>query len=224
MSQDKGSARPAQETCYRLTGSFGDGTCESLALFVTCVNCPEFARIGQTLFSRRPDDSYLETWTRTVARSREGKKAEGEGYLLFTVAGQSMAVSVARLHRVFPARAIHSVPGKAETPLLGVVNLEGELTACLCLARLLGLAGAKDKSRAEAFPLVSVHAEWGNFAFPVETVSGVRRIPNKDIVPAPALAALAENALVKGIVAVDGLSVSVLDGAELARVAGNTLR
>lgn len=202
----------------------GDGTCEFLARFVTCINCPDYARIGQTLFSREPDQEYLDDWTAAAARPPAAPESEGRGYLAFFVGGERLAVSVARLSRVFPPRTIHSVPGRDHSPLLGVVNLDGELTACLCLAHILGLSGARNRAQAQACPLVAVHAELCDFAFPVEKVIGVRRIPEPDLMAAPATLGLSEHPLVRGIVASELESLAVLNGSELVNVAAGALR
>lgn len=214
----------APQPCYRVSGTMGDGTCEFLARYVTCSNCPDFARIGQTLFSREPDPGYLDEWTANVARPPAVPDNEGRGYLVFSVAGERLAAPVASLSRVFPPRTIHSVPGKAQSSLLGVVNLDGELTACLCLAHILGLSRSKNRAQAQACPLVAVHDELCDFAFPVEKVCGVRRIPDHELAPAPALVGLSEHPLVRGIAAMEEGSLAVLDDSELVNAAAGALR
>jgi purine-binding chemotaxis protein CheW len=71
-------------------------------------------------------------------RPSEHACAGGQDHVAVTVAGQLFGLPIDRVHEVFVASAITSVP-LAPREVLGLLNLRGRVITAVCLRRRLGL-------------------------------------------------------------------------------------
>ena len=91
-------------------------------------------------------ERVLQERARQLAQRKTGMQREGDRLMLlvFSVGQQRYALEVASLARVLPLTSCTPVPGAPEE-LVGLINVGGEITSVLDLARLLKLPGASER-------------------------------------------------------------------------------
>ncbi len=87
------------------------------------------------------EDAYRRRATQLAARTAAAADATKLAVLVFGLGAERYAIELSLLAEVFPFRGCTAVPG-APPPLLGVINVRGDLRAVLDLHRLLNLAPA----------------------------------------------------------------------------------
>lgn len=103
--------------------------------------------------------------------------------LVVSAAGSHYAIAIERIREIVRLPAITRIP---RTPdwMVGVVALRGEIVQVVDLCRRLGLS-SRPPSRASR--IVSIHgADEGIAGILVDSVDGVMRVPEQEILPAPA--------------------------------------
>jgi chemotaxis-related protein WspD len=223
MDESSVHAAP-RDDCWNRIGTRGDGSCERLAHYVRCLNCPVFEEAAARMLDR-PAQRTAHASVPEGGHAAPSGAARGEGSLVFRVGAEWLALSAQALRYVGEARAIHSLPHRRSPAVLGVVNVRGVLTLAASLAELLRIdasAGAKPDATANsaapgarartATPRLLV-AEWGGetTAFPVDDVEGVAYFGKDALLPAPATLAHAAGRHVRGVFAWRGRSVGVLE-------------
>lgn len=178
--------------CWQHIGVWGNGSCGELEAHLHCRNCPTYAAAAMRLLDSRPPAGYRREWTEHIAE-RAVAAAVGTPLLVFRVGDDWLALGMSAMEEVGELRRIHTLPHRREGVLLGVVNVRGELLACVSVGRLLGLekgvgAGSAlpDKS---AGRLLVVHHGGERYAFPVTEVRGVQHL----VLPAESAAAAPED-------------------------------
>lgn len=234
-AMDDSTARAApRDDCWNRIGTRGDGSCERLAHYVRCLNCPVFEEAAARMLDR-PAQRTARAPEPGSGHAAPSGAARGEGSLVFRVGAEWLALTAQALRYVGEARPIHSLPHRRSPAVLGVVNVRGVLTLAASLAELLRIdatadasAGAKADAAAKAASAVSgvpgvpgarpatprlLVAEWGGetTAFPVDDVEGVAYFGKDDLLPAPATLAHAAGRHVRGVFAWRGRSVGVLE-------------
>jgi chemotaxis-related protein WspD len=127
-----------QGDCWNRIGVRGDHSCPELAQYVHCQNCPVFAAAGRRFLDAPTPPGYLDEWAERLAAPVEEAAADLEGALVFRLADEWLALSVHALVEVTTPRPVHRVPHRGGL-LAGLVNIRGELSLCVHLAKLLGI-------------------------------------------------------------------------------------
>lgn len=209
------------DNCWNRIGTRGDGSCERLARYVRCLNCPVFEEAAARMLDR-PVQRPARVPEAGSGHAAQSGAAHGEGSLVFRVGAEWLALTAQALRYVGEARAIHSLPHRRSPAVLGVVNVRGVLTLAASLAELLRIdASANAAAQAAALggagtrsatPRLLV-AEWAGetTAFPVDDVEGVAYFGKDDLLPAPATLAHVAGRHVRGVFAWRGRSVGVLE-------------
>jgi chemotaxis-related protein WspD len=233
QAMDEVSARSAPlDNCWNRIGTRGDGSCERLAHYVRCLNCPVFEQAAARMLDRpvQQGSRAPEPVESNGGHAAQSGETRGEGSLVFRVGAEWFALGASALRYVGEARAIHSLPHRRGAAVLGVVNVRGVLTLAASLAELLNIDPAASPTNAPAntaanAPGVPGHAgaraatprvlvtEWDGetTAFPVDDVEGVAYFGPADLLPAPATLAHAAGRHVRGVFAWRGRSVGVLE-------------
>ena len=121
-----------------------------------------------------------EYW-QALEEGSELKAAETEEFLLFRLGGQSFALPTPLAREVLRVPKLVLVP-RVDQPILGIVNLRGQVLAVTDLCPLLGLTR---ETEVESGRLIIVEAAGITTALAVEEVIGIRRFPVKEIEPLP---------------------------------------
>lgn len=172
-------APKAAADCWQQIGVWGNGSCAELAAHLHCRNCPTYAAAAMRLLDARPPADYRREWTMHLAERAEATAA-GTPVLVFRIGDEWLALAIAVMEEVGETRPIHSLPHRRGSVLLGVVNVRGELLACVSVGRLLGVEkgrGAGELLPAKSAGRMLVVSHGGErFAFPVTEVRGVQHL------------------------------------------------
>jgi chemotaxis-related protein WspD len=168
----------AVDDCWNRIGVYGDKSCPKLPGFVHCHNCDTYAAAATALLDRyqlRDDADTIEIG----ARHEDGAAVQTRSLLIFRLGDEWLALPTRVLTQVAPVQAIHSLPHRRSTALLGVSNVRGTLVACLSLFKLLDLDEVALPSGSRTFPrmLILATPDDGNVVCPVDEVDGIQAIP-----------------------------------------------
>jgi chemotaxis-related protein WspD len=122
--------------------------------------------------------------------------------VIFRLESESFALPTQAFQEVAERRPQHSLPHRARTVALGVVNVRGELLVCASLARLLGLTESAPRNRRGPHDRLLV-ANWNGHrvAFPVDEVFGIHRFQQDDLREAPSTVARSTLTYTRGVIA-----------------------
>ncbi len=174
--------------CWQHVGVWGNGSCAELAAHLHCRNCPTYAAAAMRFLDARPPSDYRQEWTAHLAE-KTAAAAAGAPLLVFRIGDEWLALDIGAMEEVGETRPIHTLPHRREGVLLGVVNVRGELLACVSVGRLLGVQ--KGVGTGDALPdraagrLLVVSHDGERFAFPVTEVRGVQHLVLPAEPPAP---------------------------------------
>ncbi len=204
--------------CWQHIGVWGNGSCPELKAHLHCRNCPVYAAAALHLLDARPPAGYRQEWTEHLA-GRQHAGPAGTPLLVFRIGDEWLALGIGVMEEVGETRPIHTLPHRREGVLLGVVNVRGELLACVSVGRLLGIekgvgAGTHLPKLAAGRMLVVSHGG-EHYAFPVTEVRGVQHLvlPAEPAAPAPDDRVM--GAAGRGRIAWRGQSVCLLDEQKL---------
>ena len=82
----------------------------------------------------------------TQSADAESHPADHDEYVTVMVADQMFGLPIERVHDVFIASALTSVP-LAPREIVGLLNLRGRVVTAMCLRRRLGLADRRESGR-----------------------------------------------------------------------------
>jgi chemotaxis-related protein WspD len=202
--------------CWNRIGVRGDGSCPELTQYRHCRNCPVFATAALALLDRELPAGYAAEWMGFISEKRGAAKSLlRQSAILFRLGAEWFALPTVAVDEVAELRGMHSLPHRRGGMLLGVVNVQGELTVCVSLARILGLGDAVANTTAgegtRLGRLVLVRSEGGRIAFPVDQVERTQRYDPSELKPVPATIAKAAANYVKGILTWRDRLVGCLD-------------
>lgn len=155
---------------------------------VHCRNCNFYSAAAVRLLDRALAETEIADATRHFASPRAVEEALTQSVVVFRVGVELLALSTSVVMEVAPMRAIHSLPHRKGTAVLGIANVRGELLVCLALAQLLGVQsqGPKVETGAKPGRLLIVQDRGGRVALPVDEVAALHRFNPADAQPAPA--------------------------------------
>lgn len=143
-----------------------------------------------------PDD--IDENTRLVALPADARESGLRSLLVFRLRDEHLAIDAIEAHRVLPAAGVRRVPHRSNAVFAGIANLGGEITLVCDLAAALGIAGAA-AGTPPSHVIVFGTAE-SRWAFAVEGIVGVRRVPASSLLPAPATVRHAVDGCAKALV------------------------
>ncbi len=207
-------ASPTLNPCWSRTGVAGDGSCPDLALHVHCRNCPAFSTAGRKLLDCQAPAGYLSDWTGFLAREKE-EHAEGKASaVIFRLGAEWLALRTKRFKEISPIRAIHRLPHRNSSVLLGMVNVRGEIMLCVSLKSVLGIedetGGALESSRVYKRMAV-VEKERDQWVVPVDEIHGIQRFEDSALGKVPVTVAKSAVKFTCGMLSWQEKSVGLLD-------------
>jgi purine-binding chemotaxis protein CheW len=133
--------------------------------------------------------------------------AEPEEYVTVTVAEQMFGLAIDRVHDVFIASSLTTVP-LAPREIVGLLNLRGRVVTAVCLRRRLGLPDREDGAREMA---VGIDHQGESYGLMVDGVGEVLKLSADTYEPVPAHMDGRWAALAQGVHRLDGKILIVLD-------------
>ncbi len=167
--------------CWRAIGVSGDGSCPELREHVHCRNCPVFMRAGRELLERAAPSGYREEWTRFLSQVKPAAPSE-RSLLVFRLAQEWLAIETGLCVEVAEWRAPHRIAHRPAQLLAGMVNIRGELSLCVSLHGVLGIA---PDARVERRRLIVVARAGVSWVFSADEVSGVVRFAEAEVENTP---------------------------------------
>lgn len=215
------------DDCWNRIGTRGDGSCPRLSEYARCLNCQVFEQAAAALLDRPLGDAdiaetaavtqaaFSDESTGVVRRERVGvDPSTTHSALVFRVAGEWLALSIAALRQVDDIRPVHALPHRRNRVVLGLVNIRGSLTVAASLGELLHLdraAAGKYRSRS-GYARMLVAAHRGEpAAFPVDEVEGVLSFSAAALMPVPTTLAHATASHARGVLAWRNATIGLLD-------------
>lgn len=211
---------PPVPECWRRIGTSGDRTCHELTRFIHCRNCPVIEAAARGFFERASPAGYRESWQDILEQPLESATAADLSVLVFRVGAEWLGLQTAALVEVTSRRPIHPLPHRTGLPLLGIVNIRGQLHPAFGLQALLGLAPSpsdrQDASRLLLLARPGAPAA-GCWAMVVDEVAGIHRFGRDALRPSPATVRAASWRATDAVLDWRGNGVGMLDMERLLR-------
>jgi purine-binding chemotaxis protein CheW len=128
-------------------------------------------------------------------------------YPTVTVAGQTLALPISRVHDVFVATGMTAVPHAARE-IVGLLNLRGRVVTAVSLRRRLGLPDQEATDRRMA---VGLEHQGEAYGLLVDAVGEVMKLDPDSLQPNPVHMDPRWSALSRGVHQLDGKLLIVLD-------------
>lgn len=210
--------------CWRNIGITGDRSCELLSRYVHCRNCPQYSALGRTLFDREMADDYRREVSEELAAAAAAVVEDTASLLVFRLGSERFALRTEVFQEITAHQKPYVVPFRTGALLAGLVNVNGELLLCISLEAALGLS-PEEKEKSAAQPRLCVVRNNGErFAFGVDEILGVWRIPVTRLQPVPVTLAKSPSAQTSSCFEIDGHNVGLIDKQRLFSVLDRSLR
>ncbi|WP_233833037.1 chemotaxis protein CheW [Paraburkholderia sp. ZP32-5] len=216
------------DDCWNRIGVRGDASCERLADYVRCLNCPVFEAAAAKLLDQPMPlaelprhDARAATPTPTStpfdsSAARQSQQQASESFLVFRIGSEWLGLPTRIFKRIVQTRPVHTLPHRQHRAVLGVVNVQGELLVCLSLAHLLGFepessTARDDRMHVDLPRLLVVARDEEHAVFPVDQVDGVQRFAPSAFHAPPATLSPGAAAHTRAVAPWRGISVGLLD-------------
>jgi chemotaxis-related protein WspD len=209
-------AAVAIDDCWNKIGIRGDASCPKLETYAHCRNCPVHAAAAVTLLDRDPPPGYVADWTGHFAQAKRTEEVDTDSAVVFRIGAEWFALSTQIFDEIAEPRAIHSLPHRRSSTVLGLVNVRGQLIICVALGKMLGV-GEEPGPRPERDGLVHgrmavIRHDGGRLAFLVDEVDRIQRFHPRDLRAVPATIAKSAAAYTRGVLSSRDRIVGCLDG------------
>ena len=210
-------AVPSASYCWQDVGVYGDRSCEKLAAAIHCRNCPEFSRLGRTLFHREISPDFIREWSEHTAAAQSAGPDDSVAVVVFRLGDEWFALRTMVFEQISEDHPVHGVPFRSGGVFQGLVNVNGELLLCISLDALLGIGKAAVEPPAGGLRrrIAVIRKERERFAFALDEVLGIRRVTPAAGAEVPVTVALAPSAKTSACLSIEGRQVGLLDEARL---------
>jgi chemotaxis-related protein WspD len=197
--------------CWNTIGVEGNSSCRELVKYVHCRNCPVYSAAGLQLLNRALTPEYRAEQTSHYATRKKLTTPARLSVLIFRIEAEYFGLPANVFQEVAERRPKHSLPHRARTVAIGIVNVRGELLVCASLARLLAVPEVSASLRGTADRLLV--AEWNGqrVAFPVDEVFGIHRFQQDEMREAPSTVARSSLTYTRGVLNWRGRAVGFLN-------------
>ena len=204
----------AVNDCWNHIGLRGDRSCEKLAEFTHCRNCPVYADGARNIMQRALPADYQRDWAAEFAAPEPPPVITDQSALVFRVGCEWLGLPARLCVTIAEMATVHRLPHRDSPILTGIVNVQGKLYPCMSLAALMavGAEEASQPSDRKVYPRMLVmqlgqHA----FALPVQALHGVHRYVASDLQTPPATVNQTMHRYLIGVLNMDGIKVGCLD-------------
>lgn len=170
---------------------------------------------ANSLLAREPDDSYIAEWTALLAGDSGPKDMAEASIVVFKIGEEWLALSTYICKQVADKRHIHSIPHRGDKFLLGMVNLQGQLTLCVSLNQVLEIQAPdmENKTLKELSEkrFLAIQKENETWVFPVSDIFGVIHTDMAKIENVPVTVSKSTANYLKGVINWNQKNVSLLD-------------
>ena len=235
---------PPIDDCWNRIGIHGDQSCERLTRHIHCRNCEVYARGAADLLDRiartiNDDDGTISDGIdvggldiASIQRGDQAFRATGEPLLVVRIGTEWLGLPARYVAQIAETGPVHTLPRLRSKAVLGLVNIRGQLTICVSLARLLDLQDGGEVATAAvpspssaSFPRVQHtlgrflvgqdRSDESHTVFPVDEVHGIVRFKREDYRAVPATLSHASASHTRAIAEWRDGTLGVLDGEKL---------
>lgn len=210
--------------CWREIGIAGDGSCGLLNEYVHCRNCPQYSTLGRALLDREIPGDYREEVSEELAREAAQVAEETTSVLVLRVGSEWFGLRTEVFREILPYQEPYVLPFRSGALLAGLVNVNGELLLCISLEAALSLPPQGKAMPAGQARLCVVGNGDERFAFGVNEILGVRRVPRARLQPVPVTLAKLPSAQITSCFEVDGHNAGLMDEQRLLNFLDRSLR
>jgi chemotaxis-related protein WspD len=164
------------------------------------------------LFEKSPSLEYLEEWTELLKKGKKDDIDVEISFIIFRLAYEWLALPVTALNEICEPRKIHKLPGCKKEVLKGIVNIHGQLRACVSMHKFLNIEVREsgDLSQKYQYMIVAQHEE-DVWVFSVDEISGIYHFSKNQLTQAPITIARSAINYIKGIIEWNEKNVGVID-------------
>jgi chemotaxis-related protein WspD len=200
-----------EHMCWREIGIAGDRSCEALSRYVHCRNCPEYSRLGRTLFDREMPEGHRREVSQELAAPAAAPAEDTISVVVFRIGSEWFALPTVVFHEITASQPAYVLPFRSGGLLAGVVNVNGELLLCVSLQAALGLPSEERAELGGRPRLCVVGTGPERFAFGVNEILGVRRVPRSRLQKVPVTLAKSPSGQTAWCFEHDGRNIGLLD-------------
>ena len=188
------------EDCWNRIGIWRKGSdiCSKLEKEIHCHNCDIYKKAGLELLDRKLPDNYKQNNTLAFSVKKENTKTKSESLLVFSSLTEWYALDTAVLDEICAYQPVHRIPHNPCSFIAGLVNIRGEIEACLSLTNLFNLK-SQDIPKTVS-KLIVIQLEAGRFAIPADEISGIFKFDTADILPPPVSVTINKESMINGII------------------------
>lgn len=210
--------------CWHEIGINGNRSCKHLSEYVHCRNCPEYSAIGRTLLNREMPDEYRQEVSTELASASTIEAAESDSMLLFRTGSEWFGMRTLVFQEITAWQKPYALPFRSGGLLAGLVNVNGELLLCIGLQAALGLSPDEKANPDGRARLCVVGNGHERYAFAVDEILGVRRIPCSRLQPVPVTLAKSPSMQITSCFESDDRSIGLIDEQRLLNSLDRRLR
>lgn len=205
------------DKCWKIIGTFGNGTCDKIDKYNHCRHCPVFAKAGRSLLDREISEQTIEEWTEIYSIPKKFVEEDTISAVIFRLQNEWFALKTKYFQETVELKPIHSVPFRTNNIFLGVVNIGGELLLAVSAKNLFELNETQEeKSSKKSFKrMIVVVQNNQRCVFPVDEVIGVTQISESIIQKAPVTITKSPSSLTSGIFTLNNKRIGLIDEIKL---------
>ena len=206
-------------------GVYGNGSCAELRKVFHCRNCPVYSAAGVRAIDRPLPPNYRLEWSQHFAEEKRLPEQGNASAILFRIHREWLAMPTHTFQEVAEKRAIHSLPNRPGSIVLGLANVRGELVTCISLGHLLQIEGMPSMQaiRANYGRLLVVQSATSKLAFPADEVQGPHRFHPQELKDPPATLARANARYAQAVLPWEKHAVGLMNAELLLSSLGTNL-
>ncbi len=201
--------------CWNTIGIWSDDqpSCQMLDELIHCRNCHVFQSGAKMLLAAKAPDGYLDEWTKILSGEKEVDEELSNPVFIFRIGSEWLALPASTVRHISRPSSIHSLPGKSDNILRGLVNIKGSIELCFSLDALIGTDAAQCKSQTTLFGqrFVGIGPEETPWVFAADEILDITRYKLSDTGPLPATVANARPCYVDSAFRYNNVTVGMLD-------------
>ena len=168
------------------------------------------------LLNRDPNPEYIADWTKLLAQQKLDEDKEGTSVIIFRLGGEWLAIGTRVFLEVSQLRKIHTVPHRTSETLMGIVNLQGQITLCINMHNFLSIENGNDvmgppKQHSGFKRMLAIQKDQDLWIFSVDEVYGIFHTDEKKLENTPVTVMKSTHNFLKGIICWHGKNVGYLD-------------
>lgn len=151
---------------------------------------PSFKLKGSNLLNRPHPKGYAEEWIESLKKVPPEETFQIKSILVFRLNNEWLALPTASVKDVTETCPIHSLPHRSNDILLGITNVQGELSIAISMKALLGVSGTSTSKASLSHRIYPRSIVFGydkdDFVFAVDEVYGIHLLHPEDLEAVPA--------------------------------------